>query len=580
MQHNKNTNKISDLEIIASDPKKLTSSLTDVMDKFNVRNNFSMFDFVKSKGLAVSSLLSVLLILPFYSVANIYALFKCGLSGHEFEGKKDAYYNIKNNENINWRRLLMFHAKRFLFLVKKNVHIVAEGTTAIVFDDTTLEKSGRKIEKISLVNDHVSGRFILGFKLLVCGFWDGASFIPLDFSIHRERGKKHQKLIKEYKKVDNLVRKQGVLVDKQSIIVENKRLQLQKAEAFMNLRPNKGNNKMYEKSSIALQKAEDKLNLYLKAQTSEQTKQTGARKKLKRFYEKGRLFGLTTKEREEQFKKPVSVKSPGFKRRKEADKDKISNLLQMLCRVVKQGIIPDYLLLDSWFFCFEILERLSKIKKGAIKLVAMVKINNQKFTICRTGKEMAVKGIIKAYEKQAQKCKKLNSVYIRVNCFYKGIRTNLFFIRMGRCKTWKLLVTTDLDISFIQLIEVYQIRWGIEVFFKESKQYLGLGASQSVNFDAQIADITIAMMQHIILSYFKRLNYQQSIGGLFKSISHEIVELDLISRLVKLFWDLLEIFCSTTGVDFMEFQEDVIRNQEFMDKMIKLVPEKILEKAA
>jgi hypothetical protein len=37
MQHNKNTNNVSDLEIVLSDPKKLTSSLTDAMEKFNVK---------------------------------------------------------------------------------------------------------------------------------------------------------------------------------------------------------------------------------------------------------------------------------------------------------------------------------------------------------------------------------------------------------------------------------------------------------------------------------------------------------------------------------------------------------------
>jgi hypothetical protein len=35
------------------------------------------------------------------------------------------------------------------------------------------------------------------------------------------------------------------------------------------------------------------------------------------------------------------------------------------------------------------------------------------------------------------------------------------------------------------MIEVYQIRWTVEVFFNEGKQLLGLERCQSNDFDAQ-----------------------------------------------------------------------------------------------
>jgi len=38
------------------------------------------------------------------------------------------------------------------------------------------------------MHDHVTGRYIFGYKLLVCGYWNGGKFIPVDFSLHRERG--------------------------------------------------------------------------------------------------------------------------------------------------------------------------------------------------------------------------------------------------------------------------------------------------------------------------------------------------------------------------------------------------------
>ncbi len=80
MQHNKVTKKNSVLEIITSNSEKLTSSLTDVMKKFQVKRNTQTFDFLKCKGIAVSSLLIILLILPFYSIANVYQLMRCGIN--------------------------------------------------------------------------------------------------------------------------------------------------------------------------------------------------------------------------------------------------------------------------------------------------------------------------------------------------------------------------------------------------------------------------------------------------------------------------------------------------------------------
>ena len=45
------------------------------------------------------------------------------------------------------------------------------------------------MENISRVYDHVSGRCVLGFKLLLLAVSDGISTLPVDFSLHREKGK-------------------------------------------------------------------------------------------------------------------------------------------------------------------------------------------------------------------------------------------------------------------------------------------------------------------------------------------------------------------------------------------------------
>ena len=580
MQQDKITKRNSELEVVASDSEKLSSSLADVIERFNLKKHARVFDFLKSKGLAVSSLLNVLVMLPFWGITSIYAIVKSGIHGIDFQGKKDVYYDVKNNEFINWRQLLLLHVKRFIYLINKDIHLKPNGTTAFIFDDTLIEKTGKKIEKVSVVNDHVSKRFILGFKLLVCGFWDGGSFIPVDFSLHREKGSKQLELINEYHKATKVLRKTRAIVVQKTKSLVDKQKRYNELVQLCKSKPTTTNQSNYKRAEKSYNKVRGQVKAISNELAVNQKAQDKAKKALAGYYKNNRLFGLTAKERNEQFKKAVSTSSYGFKRRKEADRDKISCMLEMLRRVVKMGIVADYVLIDSWFFCSLVLEELSRIKKGAIKLVSMVKINNQVFTICKTGKEMSVKVILQSHLKEASTCKEFKAQYIKVACWYSDIRTNLFFVRMGKCSKWHLILTTDLELSFIKMMQVYQIRWSIEIFFKESKQYLNLGGCQSMNFDAQIAHITLSMLQHIMLSYCKIINYQLSLGGLFEKMKLEMIELNLVNRLLDIFWELISKMCESAGIDFILFQEDAMRDDEILSKFIKLVPEKVFDKAA
>ncbi|MDF1547191.1 MAG: hypothetical protein P1P88_05180, partial [Bacteroidales bacterium] len=65
-----------------------------------------------------------------------------------------------------------------------------------------------------------------------------------------------------------------------------------------------------------------------------------------------------------------------------------------------------------------------------------------------------------------------------------------------------------------------------------------------------------------------------------KGLKDEIVEIDIVSRIIKVFWELVGILCTINGIDFLELQGDVFRNNEFMEKILKLLPEKVMDKAA
>ncbi len=41
------------------------------------------------------------------------------------------------------------------------------------------------------------------------------------------------------------------------------------------------------------------------------------------------------------------------------------------------------------------------------------------------------------------------------------------------------------------MLEIYALRWGIEVYFKECKQHLGLLKEQTITFASHIASISL-----------------------------------------------------------------------------------------
>ena len=138
----------------------------------------------------------------------------------------------------------------------------------------------------------------------------------------------------------------------------------------------------------------------------------------------------------------------------------------------------------------------------------------------------------------------------------------MFFSKQGKNGCWKTIVCTDTSLSFSKMIEIYQIRWTIEVYFQESKQLLGLGKCQSNDFDAQIADITITMIQHILLSLRYRFDTYETKGKLFDQIKEEIVELRLNERLWGLFIELLRALEEA----FIEYDEQTILKNIFRNE--------------
>jgi len=413
---------------------------------------FRIFQGVKTKGFNALGVVQFLACLPLMGLYSIGAIFPSEYASFVL-CQKDVFYRLKNNPNIPWRKIVASISRRFLKLVQpKSADQAAEkmsSPSCFIFDDTDIHKTGQKIEGISKIWSHVQHRSILGFKGLFLGFWDGKSFLPIDFSLHREKGKKPQK-----------------------------------------------------------------------------------------------PYGLSFKKLAQQFSKKRQDDQAGKQRKAELDVKKTDRVIQMMQYAISHGVKASFVLCDSWFFCENLLQFVTK--KG-MNLIAGVKMG--KLTFSYQGKNYSPKALLAITKRKAKFCRKLKMHYIPLSVSYKGIEIQLFFVRYANQTKWRIIMNSDCKMSFLKTIEIYQIRWSIEVFFKEAKQYLGLGKCQSNDFDAHIAHISMTCILFMALALKKRFDCHQTIGQLFRHAKLEMTEKTLATKMWLLFCKIIQTLATLFDFD-------------------------------
>ncbi len=145
-----------------------------------------------------------------------------------------------------------------------------------------------------------------------------------------------------------------------------------------------------------------------------------------------------------------------------------------------------------------------------------------------------------------------------------GLTVKVFLTRKGKNGAWHTIISTDTSLSFNRMIEIYNIRWSIEVFFKEAKQLLDLGKSQSTNFDVQVAQTTITMIQYLLISLKYRMEAYETINGLFKDIKQDYIEHKLNERLMSVIIEILLVL-DFLGVEF-NFETTISNLKSYSDK--------------
>ena len=244
---------------------------------------------------------------------------------------------------------------------------------------------------------------------------------------------------------------------------------------------------------------------------------------------------------------------------------KIESVMKMLKRAFKNGFKAQYVLADSWFCSIELIRFVIKTLK--IHFLGMAKHGKAKYNY--KDKLLTINDLI-AKRKDTKTSKQYNCKYIRRDVEFKGTPVTLFCIRLTKKGKWRTILTTDRDLTFEQAMEIYAMRWSIEVFFKECKQHLCLNNCQSVDFDVQIAEITFSFIRFNILSSILRKQKYETMGGLFEEITKDTLELTINERIILFIKDLVENIKTQFSDSKNTLLLDLNIDNQFVRKILKI----------
>jgi SRSO17 transposase len=229
----------------------------------------------------------------------------------------------------------------------------------------------------------------------------------------------------------------------------------------------------------------------------------------------------------------------------------------MIHRAVRAGIEADYLLADAWFGNKTTIRT---AEESLLTAVLRMKKDPMKYrlTEIQQGKvvhrEVDVKALYRAcirgqWEKIPGQPYQAKAVDVELNLGEspkepeRWIKVRLLFVRgvvsgekaQAGKHDWAVFLATDPSLAPPRILELYALRWAVEVYFKEAKQHLGFLKEQSNHYAAYIASIHLTAIRFCLLVIAK-ITYQASgIAAIRQKLSANAHQISFGAQLWQVF---------------------------------------------
>jgi hypothetical protein len=224
---------------------------------------------------------------------------------------------------------------------------------------------------------------------------------------------------------------------------------------------------------------------------------------------------------------------------------KLTIAMQFIRRALQRRFDFRYVLWDSWYNCSESLRLVYEVlhPKG-IHLISILKRDKQKYLLsgeyltvneiyCQSGNwyiqpETEIKfksAVVTVLDKQGQEKPRDRAPLGQVKmCFFKYAGQQDF----------KVIISTNVELSEIEILSLYLRRWSVEVVFRDLKQYFGFDRSKSSKYCPQVADLTIRCIFYIMFCSMRYSQPEKTTDQLLFEFYNEMQDycLDILCMLV------------------------------------------------
>jgi hypothetical protein len=253
------------------------------------------------------------------------------------------------------------------------------------------------------------------------------------------------------------------------------------------------------------------------------------------------------KPKDKPFKDQRSSAARDMCRAREATKHQLFR--DMLQRAVRAGFKAWYALADAWFGCKE---NIACCLDNALIGIFQMKRGNLAYQYqghSYTASQLYMKVQRKMRPKNGRARYKTTSLIVSMNLQTddsqpaRWVRVRLVFsapVQAAHADTWVVFLCTDVTLSDAKILEVYALRWSIEVYFKEIKQNLGFLKEQSGRYQVAYASVHLAASRYLLLFEAMLRSGQLTYGEVRDRESGQLQTLTYAVLLWQLFRALIE----------------------------------------
>jgi SRSO17 transposase len=229
----------------------------------------------------------------------------------------------------------------------------------------------------------------------------------------------------------------------------------------------------------------------------------------------------------------------------------------MIRRALRAGIQGDYLLADAWFgskaiirLCQETaLTAILRMKKSKLKYRISEYVKGEIINRDRDVKALYKHSVRQQWKKVPGQRYQAKVVDVKLNLTLtdkeeaQWTPVRLLFVRGIDQETntqagkhdWAVFLCTDTALTATEILELYAMRWAIEVYFKEAKQHLGLLKEQSNHYAAYIASIHLTAIRFCFLVMAKQTQGCENITQIRQSLCSNSANISFAAKLWQVF---------------------------------------------